>query len=265
MKTCPACETHSWTDDVLGTKVCPQCKARVNLKPGGVTEAPKAFRVIHRPSKLNRDKVLVNGKVLCACCARPFPLADTLEGCIEGDGTRLVNVQVGWRLIGETFHPATEERRIPKSLRGQICIPCMNKFQGRQVGKVAVPRDERAESILSDVRTNGLPREVDPDPTWAHTKDHSWLAGANAQEPFYDDSDLDEIILLDRMVKRGPLPTRYRTVKHVGKHLWIVPSAREWQRPFAPVTFARTPTPPWYPSETLVKLVNILTAHWAGV
>lgn len=249
MKTCPACSEHSWADDVLGTKSCPQCRARVNLKPGAITEAPRAFRVVHRPTNKKRDSIPVKGKVLCAACGKPSPLGDSYDGAVETDGTMMVSVQVGWRLIGETFHPATEQRYIPRRLRGMFCRHCMVHLPWKPVGRMETPKDEKAESILSDVRTNGLPRELDPDPTWAHSKDSTWLAGANAQEPWYDDSPpigpWGDLECVDRVRYRGPLFQVKRAFK-----------------PFAPIVFGRTPTPPWYPSETLNRLVALVTAHW---
>lgn len=185
-----------------------------------------------------RRQAIVNGLVMCEACLKPYPLNDTFQGAIEpwenpetGEvETQTIKVQVGNTLVDGVLEPAYKDRTIPKSTRGRFCVSCSMVAGFHLTGHMAVPKDESAWQSNTHIKGNGFPRERDPDPSWAHNGDPTWIAGARVifrqrkdgfrshkgeslDEPdvlvWFDDeppdTNLGDIQLLRRQVKRVPM------------------------------------------------------------
>ena len=197
-------------------RTCPHCLTAYRLNLSGVTavvERDKHYS--YRALSDNRLKanIIINGLLLCAACNQPFSPSEVIDGKIETDGKRRIKRQSGWILNGDTFSPNWETRLIPKILRGPICIGCMNAYNGKQVQ--SADDRLKAKSSRPDIRLySNSAREdygfpvfaptlvgktfvhtevfdasgerqpysihdrdyLDPDPTWAHTGDPTWIA-----------------------------------------------------------------------------------------
>lgn len=185
-KRCPLCRFGAWDADQFGRLTCPNCKTQ--YKVGRATISPiVSWRKITNAPRANRDSIMVNGQVLCACCQRPFPLAETVDGRLETDGTRKVRSQVGWTVeAGNVLVPSYMDRTIPRLVRGMLCLECMNDYNGHPVGKPIVKAPiVHIEALDADIRNNGYPKDRDPDPTWAYTGSSEWLR-ANAYSVSFD-------------------------------------------------------------------------------
>ena len=197
-------------------RTCPHCLTAYRLCTDRiVAEIERAPAFHYRKLSDNRLKanIIINGLLLCAACNQPFGPSDVIDGKIETDGKCRIARQHGWRLVDNALIPNIETRLIPKLIRGPICIGCMNSYDGKQV-QSADDRLKRAATLpnirlysMSAREDYGFPvfaptlvgktfvhTEVfdasgerqpysihdrdylDPDPTWAHTGDPTWIA-----------------------------------------------------------------------------------------
>jgi len=219
-KKCPLCRANAWPIKLYGVHHCPNCKTQFRLTASHI-EPYVSVRQVRRQPKASRDNVVINGQVMCACCNRPFPLNDCVDGRIDGDGTRLIRVQIGWTFDSGDLVPAFQQRAIPRVVRGMICSECFVSYHGREVftadarlkRKQSLPY-ERAESQQSDIRGGRLyAPPLDDNPTWAHTGDCTWLlsqAGMVAvQHPASrmerDEDRMDDLEIIDASRYHGPL------------------------------------------------------------
>ena len=191
MTKCPVCRSNAWQDGLYGYQKCPNCASKFLIGKTAITPDERhRHRYLIRQTKSGRDRITINGQVICAACYQPCvarPSGDAVDGRIETDGTSLIDVQSGWTLStdNETFLPHYERRAIPKNIRGWICMDCQLRFPVRLVGDsdLQLSRDA-ANSGDKDIRGGRLYYKLDPDPTWAHTGNNDWIGQSSYRERF---------------------------------------------------------------------------------
>ena len=150
-----------------------------------------------------------SGKVACANCAKPTAFLDSIDGRLDGDG--LMKIEFEREVSGVVL---TETLTIPQNVRGRFCPACVRKYPVRPIGRMAVAPTSRftldypmtaeltpfkpkgrgrshitrklgSEQVKGRLKAPaGAPetwrykveKDKDPDPTWAHTFDATWLA-----------------------------------------------------------------------------------------
>lgn len=172
-----------------------------------------------------------DGIISCSCCEHPTTILDSVDGRLDGNGLMRVDIEVEHNGI-----ILTESRVIPQNVRGRFCRQCVLAYPVRPIGRMAVgdehtpgefrfnldarqhtaelrpfrKRSGHTQKGADRLRYSATPstwmfafdpRDVDPDPTWAHSGDPSWLASV---APIYDD-DRATIIGYEHVGKHPPL------------------------------------------------------------
>lgn len=176
----------------------------------------RAPQFTYRKADRLKANIIINGQLLCACCLDGFPPSQCTDARIETDGEQTIKVQDGWTYIEalDTLLPNYAIRKIPRTIRGPICVSCMVHHNGKPLANaddrmraqqrrpferlrsgharegygfpVISPDadhvytrpegDESGEHMVEWKSTLSDRDYLDPDPTWAHTNDPSWLS-----------------------------------------------------------------------------------------
>src|SRR3990167_416157 len=124
---CPSCRANAWPEGKYGYLACPNCKTDFLVGKHSIKLDRQRRRFLAPSSesgtKRSRDKAIINGLVMCACCMSPAKPGECIDGRIESDGTQRIDVPTGWTFTGsaqdiKNFVPHFESRTIPKMLRG---------------------------------------------------------------------------------------------------------------------------------------------------
>lgn len=136
-------------------------------------------------------------RLTCANCNRLTSVLTGIEGRLKGDGRLTVErVEEHFGIL------ITREIKIPCDVRGVFCRDCIRAYPVRPIGRMQVssnPDDPTGKRIrfslgyhvtatqnplkhrggrkadASPTFTYHVEREVDPDPTWAHSGDSAWI------------------------------------------------------------------------------------------
>ena len=128
----------------------------------------------------------------CACCGKATAHLDGREGRLDGNGLMRVEVE---EIEPRTGLIQTRTKLIPSAVRGLFCRACIRAYPVRFVGRMEVSKRIRFAAGFSvnavavepkhraGKRADAPPsyaylvidRERDPDPTWAHSGDSSWI------------------------------------------------------------------------------------------
>ena len=205
-RTCPRCRARlALTVDAIviidAEPILPATgrAAGVDLRRIVARDRAERRRALDAPELLTGDI-----RLTCANCNHLTSVLTGLDGHLKGDGRMTVE------RVEEHFGVLiTREVKIPCDVRGVFCRECVRSYPVRPVGRMRVgdnpddPLGKRLRFSLGyDTTQEQTPvkhrpgrkadapptyrikvtRVVDPDPTWAHTGDSSWISTSISQE-----------------------------------------------------------------------------------
>ena len=149
--SCPECHGHEWPlvapdgRRLGGKRHCPQCHALLALTKRGLRTLQKHVWYRHGHKAIKRNEyvsvqtptgTVTRVALLCACCGGETDILRSIDGRIDRDGVQRVARQTGWSQSGpHDLSPSTEDRYIPKMVRGRICMACVVKYHAVEVGR----------------------------------------------------------------------------------------------------------------------------------
>ena len=143
--TCPECKLHDWPDTIRGQRHCPQCHAVIALTKMGIRTVRKQVWYRHGHKRVTQSEyftvktlqgIVTRVAMRCVMCGGETDILHSIDGRIDQDGVKRASRQTGWEQSGpQDLIPATEDRYIPQTIRGRICLTCAVKYQAVEVGR----------------------------------------------------------------------------------------------------------------------------------